>query len=191
MTIKQWVLLAVLVIITAAGLVAWGVLQSWDAELALAVAGIWLSVAGFTIAIQQIRLTRSASLAAAKAVQDALRTMASFKVSALLPTLRHEVQALELAIQNDDAEHARQALNRWRESSLDVANALAGRVSDGHRALKQVEKARDAALDAKTALYGPSAPDGNLATVQKELEKACDELTTAASELVEQEVEHG
>jgi hypothetical protein len=190
-TKRQWIAFDLISVAVVGGLVAWGLLQAWEAGIALGVAGIAVSTAGFTIAIQQIRTTRGASIAAAHAVSDALRTMASVRLSALLPILRHEMDALETAVRQRDSEGARRALNSWRGLSLDAVNALAGRIADGHRVLKQVEKAREAALDAKSGLYDPPEDADAFTKVQREMEMAFDELAIAVNELVQREVEDG
>jgi hypothetical protein len=172
-------------------LVVWGGRAEWDSDVSLGVAGIVLSVAGFSIAIQQIRTTRTASLAASAAVGHALKNVATVRASGLLPRLRQELETFESAIQRRDDDAVRRTLSAWRSSGLEAVNAFAGQVGGDHTAIKQLEQALGAAREAKAALYRSDDAYELALSAAEEMEKACDQLTVASNELLPQGTDNG
>ncbi len=120
---------------------------------------IALTIAGFWIAIAQLRKTRSATEVASAELRKARTKLNSDQLSAVVTQIQIIVADIDFAIETNDREVAHRSLLRFSY----VANesiALLGNLSSDHSELEsRLENAASAALDAKSLIVGKKSAD--------------------------------
>ncbi|MCE4025451.1 hypothetical protein LXM50_05655 [Microbacterium sp. Au-Mic1] len=116
--------------------------------------GLFLTVAGFWIAIAQLRKTRTATQAAASELERARRKLNGDQLSAVVPQLQTVVADLDFAVDNNDREVAHRALLRFGYVATESISLLDNRTAD-HSALKtRLSEVASSALDVKATIVG-------------------------------------
>lgn len=184
-----WPVLCVVALFAAAVLVYFGIRGDWPTGTALEVAGMYVSLAGFALALFEIRRAQSAAIAAKQAVQRTLGAMAGHRLSLTFPQLRAHADALETAMDADDPDAAKASLVGWRRTALEAIPALRRRVGSNHSALTSLVSARLAALNAKDALYTAESTREACAAAHADMEKTTEELSILLDELVSEDEE--
>lgn len=156
--------------------VGWGVLARWNAGIWLGVLGLAVSVAGFSVAIVEIRHTRGVAEATSRAVKVTLKAVAAGRLAVAITQLRQLVIDLEQAIEDDDTQSARQCLNSWRYVGADAAGLIERRFGDGHDALTALARSIHLASDAKSSLFDAASVRDATADCVDSMDKASDAL---------------
>lgn len=126
----------------------WGVAFSdW-----LAIAGLLVGVAGFTVTIWQLRRTANASEATARAVERTEKQMASSYLLVLLPQFRIIESDLDTAAIEDDRRLAMRALRTYADVSSEVRALLSTQPDIDSVLLSKLEESSKSATLTKAAL---------------------------------------
>lgn len=177
---SQSLLLLLGATLAAVGLVLWGVLAQWPSSEWLAIVGVAISVAGFTVAILEIRSTRGKTEATAHAVKKTLRSVAAGRLAVAITQLRQLVIDLEDTVDHDDDVGARRALNAWRYQATDVASLVQRRFGE-HPSLRPLTRSIRLASDAKGSLNEQSVKEATADCLE-----AMDKAADAVGPLLEQ-----
>jgi hypothetical protein len=143
----------------------------------LGVAGLAVSVAGFSVAIWQLRKTQDAAAAAFDAIHDTLKGVAASRLAAVIVELRWALQEYERGIgEASDFERARAALTRWRENGGDAETLIERRFGINSDALVPLQRSRELARETKSRMFGEGGPDPDLQGCLEIMERASDAL---------------
>jgi hypothetical protein len=121
-------------------------------SLGISAVGLIATVVGFSVALYQIRRTRTAAEAAATATAATAEALRRGRLLVLLPQLQSLEGELHFALQVQDAGVLRITLGRWRY----VASQAEGLLSDGtdHELSLQLKDAIALAASAESRLAG-------------------------------------
>lgn len=161
MTAKAaWLIGGVVALAVAVLLVVRGIEESWSAEIILAVGALYVSIGGFVIAIAEIHRARSVSQATEMAIQGTLNVVAAGHLAVTVTHLRHAVDELEIATNDNKTDGALDAVNTWRNlivdargpfrrqfpSSTDVLDAIQHSLNLGQQVKGKLSEAEDRPL---------------------------------------------
>lgn len=124
MTGKAWRIGGVVFLLLALGLIEWAIQESWSSGICLAVVAVYVSIAGFGIAIIEIRRATTVSRATDEAVKKTLTGVAASRLGITITQLRQTVEDLEQATILKDSAGARRAVNAWRNLASEVQAPL-------------------------------------------------------------------
>jgi hypothetical protein len=170
----------VLVLIgVSAFLVLWGRSANWDTGESLGVAGIAISIAGFTLALWQLHRTRNAASATFQAIHETLKGVAANRLASVIVQMRWAIQEYEQATSKGDVdfERARNALTRWREHCGDAETLIKRRFGDEADCLPPLLASREAARTTKAGMFAAAGgPAADLQGCLEQMERAADAL---------------
>lgn len=150
-------------VVVCALLVAWGRAVHWDTGEALGVAGLVISVAGFSLAIWQLQKTRGAATAALTAIQDTLKGVAASRLATVIVEMRWDIQEYERSIDGQpNFERAKAALTRWREHGGDAETLIQRRFGDQAECLSYLGESREIARLTKAQMFGAGGSEPDL-----------------------------
>jgi hypothetical protein len=180
----HWALITLAVAATAI-LLAVGLAEKWDFGETLGVAGLGLSIAGFTLAIVQIQRALTVAQATQAATKKTLEGVAANRLAIVTTQLRQVINELEGAVHTDNAELAQGALNEWRNLGTEALGLLRRRFGEGTPALKPLTKSIEVARTSKAALFA-GANDTRKATGDglEAMTRAADELGPLLEQLL-------
>jgi hypothetical protein len=153
MTRRHWYALLGGLLLGSAALVPIGIVSNWSLGDSLGVAGLALSIAGFFVAIVEIRRAQAVSKATETAVLKTLKSVAAGRLFVAITQLRQFVVDLEDASANSEGRRARDALNRWRQVGGDAEGLIRRRFGADHPSLSPLHRSIELAADAKEALF--------------------------------------
>jgi hypothetical protein len=150
---RQWTIVAVTVATIVLSLVAVGVLDRWSFGNWLGVAGVVVSIAGFSLAYFEIQHTQEVSAETGRAVGLALRAVASSRLAIVITQLRQLVVDLEDACDKNDSTAARRTLNDWRMLGTEAEGLMKRRFGEDSEHLSALRRSVRLASDAKPLLF--------------------------------------
>jgi len=181
----QWGVAALICGVVGAVLTVWGFLARWTPEVALAVAGLAVSVAGFALALVSIERTRTVARAARDAIDDTLAGLAATRLGVLVVELRQEANSLEEAADAEDLPGARRSINRWRQLGGGAQTLVRRRFGAAHPSIDLLKRSISSGTEAKTGLYGESKTVREATGDSiRHMEKALEELEPLVEDLL-------
>jgi hypothetical protein len=161
----------------AAVLVLWGRSARWDTGESLGVAGIAISIAGFSMAIWQIQRTQGAADAAFSAIHETLKGVAASRLGVVIVQMRWAIQEYEQAIAEiPDFDRAKLALTRWREHGGDAETLIERRFGGNADCLPPLKDSREFARVTKSRMFGSGEEEPDLRKCLEQMEHAADAL---------------
>jgi len=153
------------------------------AGIALGIASLVVTMAGFTATLLQLRRTASASAAATQAVATALERVLENQTRVLLPELLAVERQVAERIAGQDAAGTIFALGQWRSLSSQMLGVLEQRTGVGPRLLNQL---RDSARLAKRAQLnaGSDLRQEEIKQVYEAILNVCDELRRVSQHIL-------
>ena len=161
----------------------------------IGVIGLIVTFVGFWIAIVQIRKTKSAAEAAARAAKVGSVRIRYNQLLMVVPQMQNLELEIDSAIQQSDSYAVERALLRWRQLAAS-SHGILGQMGESYKEIVEgIEKTRGTAITVKGRLSAPDATKP-VATVtlgvRKEISTMNDRLASIvgylATELPEDEV---
>ena len=165
-----------LVVLMASALAALivGLGEVWGSGEWLGAAGVVVSLAGFTVALSEIRKTQNAAVATRAAIGETLRGVAASRLGIVIIQLRELADDFEEAANAVDSERARPALTAWRHTATEAKTLVRRRFGPDHQVLSLVDESIEIARATKSQIFehGLSAADAKqcLAAMEKALD---------------------
>jgi hypothetical protein len=162
----------------------WGRAAGWNLGEALGVAGLAISVAGFSVAIWQLHRTQTAATAAFDAIHSTLRGVAASRLASLIVELRWAIQEYEQSLgAQPDLDRAKEALTRWRARGGDAETLIKRRFGEDAECLPSLRRSRETARVTKSQLFGTGGPQPDLRECLVQMEQAVDALGPLVEQL--------
>ncbi len=185
MTRTQWILAGISGAIVTALLLVVGLIDGWDFGETLGVAGLMVSMAGFSLAIIEIRRAQTVSRATGVAVQKTLKSVAASRLAVSTTVLRQLVTQLEEAATSEDPRAAQRILNQWRDTGTDAEGLVRRRFGVQADALPILRESIDLARETKASLFqDPEDLSAALAECLKGMAAAVDALGPLLEQLL-------
>lgn len=179
MTFKARTVFAAIAVVSGVALAAWGRAERWEAELATGVAGLWIGIAGFAVAITEIRRAATVSEATQKAVRRTLQAVAVNRLAVTITQMRQVVEQVEDA---RSRRSARKAINEWRLLASDADYFVRRRFGDAHPVLPTLARSLRVAGNTKRRLH----PNVDLERIKRPCLEAMDKATDELGPLLHQ-----
>jgi hypothetical protein len=171
-------------LVAAVALVSAAVIGRWTASEVLGGVGLFVSVAGFGLALWVLLEAVGVSAASQTAMRDTLETVLATRLHGAVIELFHITEAMESAAVHDDRATARSLLSRWSWRAAEISGLLRSRYGKTNEFEEALERSAEAILDAKNGLYEPES-DTRTATKQaaEAMEAVCGQLGPLLGEL--------
>jgi hypothetical protein len=173
--------------ITAVVLLIWGPKEHWSAEICLGVAGLWIALWGFVLAVLEIQRASSVSKETRKAVNKTLKGVRASRLGITITQLRQTMQDLEDAAARKDADGARRAVNGWQYLAAEARGPLSKRFPGNEDLIKSLTVSLDEAFRIKGPVLAEAEGQPLWTITEKALAamaEVCNELAALLEELM-------
>jgi hypothetical protein len=160
-----------------------GASDNWHVGEWLGAAGLVISLAGFTVALLEIRKTQTAAIATRRAIDRTLRGVAASRLGIVIVQLRDLADDFEDAATDSNHEQARPILTSWRHAATDAKTLVRRRFGEGHESLVLLDASIKSARDTKSRIFEDGISRDEAKQCLAKMEKALDGLGPLLEEL--------